>query len=298
MLEDEIVFRKEEPRISRQEIEGRKILYSIHEHDTDSGGYFIEITGMPGSGKTSAMLSLANYTLNHHPTEKVFWSNSYGTPLQFFKIGEGKWKILVQEGSGIKFFDRVTRKEVTNLDITYFKDFEDLYFKSEGGKLNAVFFADRTMWMDFIKFLRSIYGWHHIYIDEMGEVIPNSSSGKLYRKIGDFSIKVVGEIRKCNLNVIYNTQSIADLDYRPRRKLQLKVFLPGAKVDGVTRIKQTAIDSLRRDKINGNYAYVDAMGVFGVVRFRDIYKPSNGVSLEARLPEVKEDESEATDAES
>jgi hypothetical protein len=284
-MEEELVF-QEEVRVSRQEVEGKKILQSIHEHKEESGGYFIEITGMPGSGKTSAMLSLANYTIQHHPNEKVYWSNSYGAPLQFFKIGEGMWKVLVQEGSGVKFYDRTTRKEVTNLDVTMFTDFNDLYYKAEGGKLNAVFFKDRTTWMDFIMFLRSIGGtWHHVYVDEMGEVCPSDSSGELYKKIGNFAIRVVGEIRKCNINLLYNTQSIADLDYRPRRKLQLKIFLPGAKVDGVTRIRQTAIDALKRDNVRGNYAYVDAMGVFGVIRFKDIYKPMNGFNLEARVEE-------------
>jgi len=275
--------------VSKLEKEGQGILRRIHEHDENAGGNFVEITGMPGSGKTSVMLSFINYTLKYHPNEKVYWSNSYGTPLQFVKLGEGKWTLLVESGSGIKFYNRMTGKEVTNLDVTYFDSFEDLYLKAVPGKCNAVFFKDRHVWMEFVKFLRSKYGWHHIYIDEFGEVCPSDSDGDLWKRIGEFAIRTVGEVRKCCINVVYNTQSVADIDYRPRRKLMIKIYLPGAKRDGMSRVTQKAIDRLIRDPKHGNFAYLDAIGVFGCVQFKDIFIPPAHMSLEARTPEMKEE---------
>jgi len=281
-MTNEEIFRKDAPVISRLEIEGRNILRRIHEHDEDSGGILAEITGMPGSGKTSVMLGFVNYTIKFHKNEKIFWSNAFDTPMQFMKLGEEKWKVLIEEGSNVTFHDRIDGGKEIDFPFEYFKDFEDLYRKAPSGVCNAVFFKDRLRWMDFIEFIRSKHGWHHVYIDEFGEICPANQQGKIWKKIDYFCIHVIGQIRKCCMNVIYNTQSIADIDYRARRKLMCKVFLPGAKRDGVTRVTQRAIDGLRRDPIHGNYAYLDAMGVFGAVQFSEIYKPIPGLSIEAR----------------
>ena len=267
---------------TRQEVEGKRILYRMHEHDINSGGLFAEITGMPGSGKTSVMCSLSNYTLKHHPNELIFWSSSYGNPLQFFMIGDNKWNILIKRNSNIMFFDRIQGIE-TNLNVTYFEDFDDLYNKSKKGVLNCPFFGDRIVWMDFIEWLMGKHGWHHVYIDEFSEVCPSMQKGDLFKKIGDFTNHSLGQMRRCLMNIVYNTQSYVDVDYRPRRKWMLKIFLPGAKADGVSRVQQKAIDNLIRDSVNGNDAYLDAMGVFGVARFSDIYKPNKHISIDARI---------------
>lgn len=288
---DKLYTKKTEIRPSRQEIEGRRILYRMHEHDINSGGLLVEITGMPGSGKTSVMCSLANYTLKHHSNELVFWGSSYGSPLQFYMIGNNKWNILVQKNVKMTFFDRM-KGEPIELDVTYFDDFEDLYNKSSPGLLNCPFFGDRLVWMDFIEWLMSKHGWHHLYIDEFSEVCPAMQSGDTFKKIGDFTNHTLGQMRRCLMNIVYNTQSFVDIDYRPRRKLMLKIFLPGAKTDGVSRVQQKAIDNLIRDSVKGNYAYLDAMGVFGVARFSDIHVPPKDVSIEARL--IKEGKDNGT----
>ena len=104
----------------------------------------------------------------------------------------------------------------------------------------------------------------------------------MWKKIKDFS-ETVKEIRKCNINLFTNTQTITDIDYRVRRKLMVKVFLPGAIRDPTSRVTQRAIDNLRRDPINGNNAYIDAGGLFGGVKFPRIFKPSKKLSWEARI---------------
>jgi len=287
---------EEEENISRVTKEGKHILTVINQHDLDHGGNFVEVTGSQGSGKTSAMLGLMSYTMQHHSEEKVFWSSSYDAPLQFIKIGQNKKEIfercnfLVLKDSGVTFHDRLDDgNHVKDIKPIYFEikekddimDFSDLYDKAEPGKVNAVFFGDRYLWMDYIHWLRRVYDWIHIYIDEFGEVCPSDQAGKMYKRIRDFA-ETAKEVRKCNMNVFINTQSATDIDYRVRKKLMIKIFLPGSKADAQSRVKQRAIDNLQRDKERGNQAYIDIGGVFGRIRFSQIFKPNMHISWEAR----------------
>jgi len=268
--------------VRRPEYEARRILERIHSHNEELGGVFVEITGAQGAGKTSVMLSFMSYMLKHHPEDKIFWSSSYEAPLQFLKIGDlNKIKILVKERSGVRFYNRKTGEEVTDkLDITYFKTLEEAYRVSEPGLCNAVFFGKRTTWMDFIRLMRRSDDWKHVFIDEFGEVAPSDQKGYMWKKIGEFS-ETVKEVRKCNINLIVNTQTVTDVDYRVRRKVMIKIFLPGARADPQSRVSQRAIDNLQRDPINGNWAYIDDGGLFGRVQFTEIYKPIPELSWEA-----------------
>ena len=65
----------------------------------------------------------------------------------------------------------------------------------------------------------------------------------------------------------------------------VKVYLPGARKDNVSRITQTAIDNLGEDTVHGNEAYLEFSGKFGKTVFRDIFKPIQGMQWEARVDE-------------
>jgi len=277
--------------ISRTEIEAKEIMKRIVHHDQDTGGVYVEVTGAQGSGKTSVMLGFLEQILKFYPNEKIFWSSSYKSPLQFLKLGEenyDKIKFLVKEGSGVYFVNRKTGKKI-DLNVTYFTDFDDLYEKSEYQYCNAVFFGDRMEWMNFIEFLRSKYDWTHVFIDEFGEVAPSDQSGKLWSRIKQFS-EVVKEVRKCDVNLFTNSQSVTDVDYRVRKKIMVKIFLPGAHSDRKARVSQKAIDNLERDPEKGNYGYLEYSGKFGRLRFTKIYRPPRGLSIEAQVEPKKEDE--------
>lgn len=277
--------------ISRTEIEAKEIMKRIVHHDQDTGGVYVEVTGAQGSGKTSVMLGFLEQILKFYPKEKIFWSSSYKSPLQFLKLGEenyDKIKFLVKEGSGVYFVNRKTGKKL-DLNVTYFTDFDDLYEKSEYQHCNAVFFGDRMEWMNFIEFLRSKYDWTHVFIDEFGEVAPSDQSGKFWSRIKQFS-EVVKEVRKCDVNLFTNSQSVTDVDYRVRKKIMVKIFLPGAHADRKARVSQKAIDNLERDPVNGNYGYLEYSGKFGRLRFTKIYRPPQGLSIEAQVEPKKEDE--------
>jgi hypothetical protein len=267
--------------LTKSEINAERILRRCHIHSYDDGGVFSFITGGMGTGKTSVMLSFMDYTIEHYPEEKIFWSNTYNSPVQSLKIGLDKHHIMVQQGAGVTFHDRSKKLKLIHPSVTVFKGFEDLYNKAKPGSCNCVFFGDRMLWMDFIHHLRSVGEWVHIYIDELSEISPAFTSGKLFKKIGLFSVDLK-EVRKCMMNVHCNSQALPDIDHRVRTKLMIRIFLPGAKAGKDSRITQTAIDNLSEDSKNGNEAYLEFSGKFGTTIFKDIFKPIKGLQWEAR----------------
>ncbi len=266
---------------SKGEILGNKIMKRIHIKNLDQGGVFTEGTGTQGSGKTGVMLGFAEYALQHHKKDKVFWSEVYNSPLQIYKLEDEKIHLMVKEGSGVVFRNRDKKLKLLDLDVTYFKDFEDCYDKAVYGKINVVFFGDRFIWRDFIKHLRSIGTWIHIFIDEFGEICPSNAGGQ-WQEIGNFA-NTLKDIRKCMMNVHVNTQAIHNVDYRARNQVMIKLFLPGAMHDRHCRVTQRAIDNLKVDPVRGNSAYIVNGGVFGVVKFSKIYKPRRGRHYEAHV---------------
>ena len=270
--------------VSKQEIMGEQILRRVHIHNPDYGGIFSEITGAQGSGKTSVLLSFADYTMVNYPNEKIFMSECYNAPLQVFKLGLNRYQFLVKEGAGIIFRDRDRKLEEVDFKPTYFTNLDDMYDKAKSGKVNVVFTGDRSNWMELIGYLRGVGEWTHIYIDELGDISPSQTGGEMWKRINKFAT-VMKDVRKCMMNVHCNTQTSKDVDYRIRNKIMLKVFLPGAIVDSSTRIQQRAVDNLDRNPEHGNQAYLDFTGQFGVVTFSDIYKPIQGYHYEAHVVE-------------
>ena len=266
---------------SKQENKGQEIVARIYTRDPNAGGSFSSITGQPGCGKTSVMLGLTKYILKHNKDELVYWSSSYGSPLQFFPLGMENIHILCKSGMNIQFWDRLKGCEM-DLKHDTFTDFEDLYKKSIKGKLNCVFFGDRLLWMDFLEFLMSKHGWHTAFIDEISEICPSFTAGKVFKKIGWFANHVLGQTRKCWLTVVTNTQATGDTDHRIRKKLNIRILMEGSRASKETRVFQKAIDNLKVDHIHGSYAYVTTAGVFGVVRFTDVFTPIPNFSVEAR----------------
>ena len=200
------------------------------------------------------MLSFVDYTMKHYPDEKIFWSNCYYAPMQLVKIGQNKFNIMVKNNSGVSFRDRNNRLKEIYPKVTYFDDFQDLYDKAKPGVCNAVFFGDRSVWIDFIHYLRSVGEWTHIFIDEISEIAPAFTSGRLFKQIGRFSVDAK-EIRKCMLNLHCNSQSLPDIDHRVRSKIMVRVFLPGARAGKDSRITQPAIDNLDEDRSLKNWLF-------------------------------------------
>jgi len=253
-------------KMTKSEINARWIINRVHAHDYDSGGIFSMVSGSQGSAKTAVMLSFVDYTMLHYPTEKIFWSSGYNAPLQFLKLKDGTYDIFVKEGVDISFHDRKDKLKKLNLDVTHFKDFKDLYGKAKPGRCTCPFFGSRMEWMSFLKFLRSTGEWCHIFVDELSEICPAFTSGKLFHTIGDFAINLK-EVRKSLICFHSNSQSLPDIDHRCRSKIMLRIFLPGAMASKNSRISQEAIDNLEIDPVRGNESYVEFSGRFGRTRY-------------------------------
>jgi len=273
--------------VSKPEIEGEKLLRGLLSQNVDYGGAFVYITGGMGGGKTSAMFSLLEYTRKFFPNQRIFLSETYDAPLQCFKLGMDKCRFLVKKDSNVTFRDRNKKLEkVEFLPINYFSDYDECWNKSKAGKVNVLFFGDRYEWSKFMMFIRHKGEWSHIFIDEIGEILPAGTSGTRWRTIGDFG-NFAKDIRKCMMKVITNTQSVRDLDYRVSDKFMYRVFLPGAMQDKKhSRVVQKAIDNLSGNEKKGNMAYIDRMGTFGLIRFEQVFKPDPRYSIEAHVEEV------------
>jgi len=282
MNDEELLTDKKKSRpLTKSEVISRRILSQIHRPTLDSGGTFSVITGSPGSAKTSTMLSFCDYAMRHHPKHKLFFSNSYGVPLQFVKLGADCFDILVKEGSNVSFHDRSNRRKQIYPQITEFKDFEECYELARPGRLNAVFFGDRYLQMDFLHFLLSVGEWKHYFVDEIGEIAPAFTSGEWFHKIGQFALDLK-ECRKTLTSYCCNTQSIPGIDHRVIAVIMVKIYLPGARASKNGRVTQRAIDNLKIDQVNGNQAYLEAYGQFGKTTFKNIFSPSSQMLWEAK----------------
>jgi hypothetical protein len=135
--------------------------------------------------------------------------------------------------------------------------------------------------MKFIGYLQSVGEWTWIFIDEMSEIAPSFQGGKAWKDIGEFSI-TLKESRKAMQCLFFNTQSPIDIDHRVRTKIMTRIFLPGARTEAGCRVHQDAIDNLHINRVMGNEAYIDSNGRFGMVTFKDIFKPIPSIQIEAR----------------
>jgi len=275
--------------VSKLEIIGEKLMERVLSRNQDYGGILGEITGAQGTGKTSVLLSITDRTITKQPEEKIFWREQVNAPIQIFKLGLDKINFMIPNNGKIVFRDRDKKLEHVELSpITYFepKNYAQVYELAKKGKANLIFFTSPYEWMDFITYLREVGEWTNIFIDEMADIAPMGEPGRLYKRIGRFS-GTMGAVRRCMMNLFYNSQTVSDVDWRIRKKVMFNIYLPGAISDKKSRVTQKAIDNLIRDPINGNDAFLDMSGEFGKIKFTDIYKPIQGYHIEAHvLPEA------------
>ena len=222
--------------------------------DESFGGYGSLTVGPPGCGKTSQLLFEAKKFMEWSPTEIVFWRDSNLSAAQFNRIGDN-WKVFTEKDCTLRFRDLIRGGSI-NVEYTTFDNFDTLINRDTGkglvepGKLNVIYFKDDYKWIDLLKHLRGVIGWQSVFIDEIEDIIPLNPSK---RKGDERNIRLIKniefssnakEIRKGLVNLLCNTQSIDELDWRFKRKLNFIVYLRGARVGAGSRIKQIAIDKL------------------------------------------------------
>jgi len=268
--------------MNRSKYSANLIMKALHNHSEGHGGYFTSVTGGMGSYKSGCLLFFAEYILNNYKKEKVFFSEAYDAPLQTLgKLPKNKVQLWIQKDSNVYFRDRSTGKEV-DLGAKMFKGFHDLYRESKPGIVNVPFFGDRLKWMDFISFLREESNWDDVFVDEFSELCPAHQGGEPLKKIINFS-SVCKDIRKCKMNVMFNTQNSTLIDYRINALVMCRIYLPGAVVSKIGRVKQNAVDCLLKGENGGNRAWVEMPGIFGLTQFKVYYEPKKGQDYDAKI---------------
>jgi len=218
------------------------------------GGFTSLVVGPPGTGKTSMLLHEAETFMKWYPDELIFWRDSPDSVAQYNRIGKN-WQVLVEKGVQIKFHNL---SDGGNIKIPYkvFNNFDDIIDQDtqkglvKKQTLNVIYFKNDYSWIDLLSHLRHTIGWQSVFVDEVEDVIPLNPSKRKgeernYRmeKNLHFSNNAK-QIRKGLVNMLCDTQSYLEIDWRFKPKLTFLCYLRGSKVDGDSRISQTYVDML------------------------------------------------------
>lgn len=251
----------------------KEILQRRMLRDPEKGGINSLTVGPPGAGKTNQLIHDAVNIFKHHPDELVFWWDNPESAAQYAREGV-RYDIFVETGCNVSFRN-LTNGGVLNHDFTYFDCFNDIVNMDTGkglakpGQLNVLYFKDKYAVIDFISHLRQTVGFQTIFIDELECIIPlnppklpNEDVNVRYQKNIEFS-ETAKEARKDLVNIFADTQDVADIDHRFKRKLNMIVYLAGSKVDKRSRIRESAVNNLPVGK--GFVCYERSN--FGKIRF-------------------------------
>ena len=266
---------REKKTRSREEVEAASILTNLFEHDESRGAQTCLLLGMPGSVKSGCMLVFALYATNHFPKDRVYWRSSLNSPLQFFKLPEGKYEIFCEKESGVHFIDRRTDRDVTDeLGVRWFSSFEELYEMSRPGVVSACFFKDRHLrgvdmdegtigWFRWIRFLLSKYHWKFCFCDEYHELVKSGASGAMWREIMQHA-NDVSNMRKSNLSFFGCAHQVSELDYRVVDNIMTMAQMYGSKLSRQTPVNKRALGNIRRPTLkDGASGWVSCGGSFG-----------------------------------
>lgn len=244
---------KKQSKLKRKTIE---ILKKKLLRDLEEGGISQLTVGPPGEGKTCQLVHDAKAIFQYHPKEMVFWRDNPKSTVQYNKKGV-QYKILVEQGVNIRFRNKSSGGP---LKIKYdtFNNFNDIIDMDTGnglaelGKLNVIYFKNEYSWIDFLEHLRHCIGWQCVLIDEIEDLIPLNPPKKVgenrnirYEKNLEFAANFK-ELRKDWVNFFANTQDLADVDHRVRRKTNIIVYLGGSRVERKSKVKQGAINKLKK----------------------------------------------------
>ncbi len=233
-----------------------EILYRRQLRDESIGGFTSLTSGPTGSGKTSQLFYEAKMFMKQYPKEIIFFRDSMLSASNFNRIGKN-WKIFAEVGCNLKFRN-LSAKVGGSMKVKYttFNDFDELLDKDTGlglakpGILNVIYFKDDYRWIDLLIHLRRVVGWQSVFIDEIEDIIPLNPSkreGETRNMRNEKNIEFSNNVKKLRrglVNLLADTQSEDEIDWRFKRKLNFNVYLRGSRVSSSTRIKQAAVDKL------------------------------------------------------
>lgn len=227
----------------RKAVQGGILLDRIFKRDFSIGGSFTECTGSQGCGKTSLLLGFAEKIIRTYPGELVLWRESIDCPAQWNKFN-GEVRILVEKNYKITIRNQVDRSIAKEIEIIYFEGLDELLSLLKPSCLNVIYFEMGYSWVDLIKKLIVKPGFKTLLWDEYEDLLPEHSSGIVWKKNGEFS-NALKQVRKGCISLICATQSNSDVDFRVRKKLNSWIYMYGSRPDSMSPISLNAIHSLR-----------------------------------------------------
>ena len=133
---------------------------------------------------------------------------------------------------------------------------------SREGRLSAVFLPSDDNWIDLIKYIRQTPKWQTVFLDEYEDVCPQRCSGERWHK-NEWMASNIKQVRKGLVNVIADTQSIMDVDFRVRSKIMIYGYLYGARVDRLSPVMQHAVNSMEIGKCWLDWGH----SIYGQIKF-------------------------------
>jgi len=288
---------KNNQNLSRPALEGKFLLSRITEHTDERGAKSSLTLGQPESCKTAATCSICEYFMLHHPKDVLFWRSALNAPIQIFKLP--KWHLYVEQDSGIRFFDRVTQKDITDQlkekrKLTYFTTFNDLLKKAKPGICNGVFFKDlhqkkikkdegTIQWFKFIRHLLHRANWYHCFFDEYQEMVKAGNGERMWYLIDKHSDDI-NSARKSNVGIHANAHQTTEVDWRVLPGFMLIIQMYGSRGYKHSPVSKHALSSLRKpsEKV-GAEAWISEGGHFGRITFTKIYTLPQDLNIEARI---------------
>jgi len=258
--------------------EGRRLYELLYKnYSPDFGAGLVGICGAQGSVKTAACLDIAEKKMRYNPKEIILWRETYNSPLQCNRIIDFPVKYFVEDGLELSFVN-TGQKALIKPDITFFKDFEELYSLTKGQTLNVPFFNSNKSWTDLINFCNSniIAGgdWQTIFIDEMEGLYKAGSNNQTEERWWDwmdYSGEVIKECRKSLTAVVGNYHDENLIDHRVKGKFMFFMYGFGAIVNkSKTRIYQNKVDQCSR----GEFWIAHGRHRFGYICIEKYFPPT------------------------
>jgi len=279
------------------------IFQRLFDRNKSVGGHSLELTGIPGSGKTSLHLHFYEIIKKRYPDERIFWRDLVEAPVQFVRTKD--WQLFAEEGMNFRIIDRnddgreidvprITFEEIPQVsyepqiadDKKKYKEnqelkqqqddiFRKIYKKAKGGRLNVIYFRTEAHWIDFMRYVRNTPDWVTFLWDEYEDIFPGANRGELWWRI-EWAKNNVKQTRKGLVNLFVNTQHKGDVDWRIRSKIGNWAYLFGALPDDESPVKKEYARQLKVGQ-----GWLD-LGHYKFGKFRFDPYPVNNIMWEVR----------------
>lgn len=260
-------------KLHEVEVKGIELWSKIFARDRSYGGYLGFLCGSQGSGKTSMSLNMADKILREFPNELVLWGEPFGIPAQFQKL-KGDFQILSSVDNKLGLYlmkEGEPLHKTDDIPIKTFKYPSEVIRLCKPGILNVIYFSSEHLskhWLSVFKHFKMDGSWESVFLDESEDIFPFRSRGKQWYTNETFA-EVCKELRKCRINMFFNSQQAFDIDFRLLGKINLLFYFRGARVTKISPVWQGAVSGLKQGQC---YVVLDHAD-FGIVRFPK-YEPN------------------------